>query len=152
MSSVLYDSTGKNTLLPRLNQPFQDTETRINKYIPTSGKYISSSYATTIPQSYRRGLQIQVDQLGGYGTYLIPTQQQTRFQTMYSKQCANHSQMGGTSEDTIYILGISIYYSRWTCNHQGILTKRQGRWKSCGHFVPLPSGKFSKSYQHRVGG
>ena len=38
VSSLLYDSTDKNTLLPQLNQPFQDTETRIKNYIPTSGK------------------------------------------------------------------------------------------------------------------
>ena len=61
--SILYDSTGKNTLLNKLNQPFQDIENRINNYILNSGKYIYSSYATIIPQSSRRGLQNQVDRL-----------------------------------------------------------------------------------------
>ena len=38
LSYLLYDSTGKNTLLTQPNQPFKDIETRINNYIPTSGK------------------------------------------------------------------------------------------------------------------
>ena len=40
VSYIIYDSIGKNTLLPQLNQPFQDTETIIKDYIPTSGKII----------------------------------------------------------------------------------------------------------------
>ena len=45
---------------------------------------------------------------------------------------------------------MSIWHSRWTWNRQGRFTKRQRRWKSCGHSMPLPSGEFAKTYQHRV--
>ena len=38
VSSLLYDSTGKNTLLSQLNKTFQYTETIIKNYIPTSDK------------------------------------------------------------------------------------------------------------------
>ena len=40
LSSLLYDSTEKNNLLPQLDKPCQYIETRIKNYIPTSGKYI----------------------------------------------------------------------------------------------------------------
>ena len=108
VSSLLYDSTGKNTLLTQLNQPFQDTETRIKDYIPTSVTNSSSSYAKIIPQYFRRGLQIQVDQIGGDITYLLPTQQQTRFRTMHNKHCATHYQMDRASWDRRSILCMSI--------------------------------------------
>ena len=104
----------------------------------------SSSYSTITPQSFRRGLQTQVEQIGGDGTHLLPTKQQTRCRTMHSKQCATYSQMDGAYEDRRSILGMSICYSIWTWNRQGILTKSLGIWKSCGNYMPLPSGIFPK--------
>ena len=101
---------------------------------------ITSSYATITPQSSRRGLQTQADQLGRDGPYLLPTQKQTRLREIHNKQCDNHYQMDGDSENRISILRIFVFYSRstWTC--WGRIPKRQVVWKSCGHSMPIPSG------------
>ena len=72
--------------------------------------------------------------------------------TMHINNCANNYQINGASEDRISILGMSICYARWTWNRWGRFSKRQGRWKSCGYSMPLPSGEFAKTYKHRVGG
>ena len=71
---------------------------------------------------------------------------------MHNKQCVTNSQIYGASKDIRSILVVSIFYSICTWNRQGIFTKRRGIWKSCGHSMPLPSGEFSKTYHHRVGG
>ena len=136
--------SSKSTLLRHINQ---------NQELHTyQWKNSSSSYATIIPQSSWRYLQTQVDQLGGDGHYLLPTQHQTRCQTMHIKQCATHSQIDGASLDRISILGMSIWYAIWIWTRWGIFPKRQGICKSCGHSMTLPSGEFSKTYQHLLGG
>ena len=67
-----------------------------------------------------------------------------RIPEIYSKQCTTHSQMDGSSKYRRSILGIYICYSRWICTRRGRFPKKQVRWKSCGHSMPLTSGEFPK--------
>ena len=152
VSSLIYETTGGK-------KHSSSTESTLSKHINQNQELHayhwqnnSSSYAKITPQSFCQVLQTQADQIGGDVPYLLQTQQQTRFRTMHSKQCATHYQIYGASGDRITILGMSIFYARWKCTRRGIFTKRQVIWKSCGHSMPLPSGEFSKTYQHRVGG